>query len=514
MSQQQNTAGIIKIAILAVGGQGGGVLSNWLIQLAENNGYCAQSTSVPGVAQRTGATVYYVEIAPKSDPQPIFALMPTPADVDIIIAAEVMEAGRAISRGLVTNDKTTVITSNHRVYSVAEKSVPGDGRMSRQPVLTALKVAAKNLIHFDMDTTALATNSHISTAMFGALAGSMALPFSRQSYENTITASGRGVEAGLACFAAAYAEALGQERLELKNDTRQNVRIPHSLQQPWQELQQHIQSMPEALQATLTLACQRLAAYQDVAYAKEYLEQIQDLVSKDSDPYFTFTQAVADNLVLAMCYADVIHVADAKTQANRHQKMRQERNLGAKDVIQVTDYLHPRSEEICGLLPHRIGRWADNNSAVKSWLTRRYSKGIKLHSHSLGGFIILYGLAGMRRFRRSLWRHQEAQLEWQQWLKLALELLPTNYQLATEIVHCQALIKGYGDTYVRGLDNYTAIIELLPQLQARYDAADCARVLRECLLDDAKALQQGKQFTQLKQHLFANELQGIPSVNL
>ena len=54
----------IKIAILAMGGEGGGVLADWIVDLGEANGYLAQTTSVPGVAQRTGATIYYVELYP------------------------------------------------------------------------------------------------------------------------------------------------------------------------------------------------------------------------------------------------------------------------------------------------------------------------------------------------------------------------------------------------------------------------------------------------------------------
>ena len=56
----------ITIAILALGGQGGGVLADWIINLASDNGYVAQGTSVPGVAQRTGSTVYYVELIRRS----------------------------------------------------------------------------------------------------------------------------------------------------------------------------------------------------------------------------------------------------------------------------------------------------------------------------------------------------------------------------------------------------------------------------------------------------------------
>lgn len=118
------TAGVIKLAILAVGGQGGGVLTDWIVALAESEGWRAQSTSVAGVAQRTGATIYYVEMAPDTGREPIFALAPSEGDVDILMASELMEAGRAIMRGFVTPDRTTLIASSHRILAVSEKIAP------------------------------------------------------------------------------------------------------------------------------------------------------------------------------------------------------------------------------------------------------------------------------------------------------------------------------------------------------------------------------------------------------
>lgn len=105
------TDGVIKLAIMAVGGQGGGVLANWVAALAEKGGYASQMTSVAGVAQRTGATIYYIEMAPRTERAPIFALAPAGGDVDILIASELMEAGRAVMRGFVTPDRTTLILS-------------------------------------------------------------------------------------------------------------------------------------------------------------------------------------------------------------------------------------------------------------------------------------------------------------------------------------------------------------------------------------------------------------------
>src|SRR5215813_11415432 len=97
-----DTSKPLAIAVLARGGQGGGVLVDWIVALGESQGWIAQSTSVPGVAQRTGATIYYIEmIHPRAGmPYPVLSLMPAPGDVDIVIGAELMEAGRSLLRGL------------------------------------------------------------------------------------------------------------------------------------------------------------------------------------------------------------------------------------------------------------------------------------------------------------------------------------------------------------------------------------------------------------------------------
>src|SRR5207247_4894300 len=154
----------------------------WIVALAESQGWIAQSTSVPGVAQRTGATIYYVEMIPaRTDaPYPVLSLMPVPGDVDVVVRAELMEAGRAIQRGLVTPDKTTLITSSHRSFAVQEKLVPGDGIGDSAKVYEAAETAAKRFVAFDMATLADSTGSAISAVLFGALAGAGALPFGRE----------------------------------------------------------------------------------------------------------------------------------------------------------------------------------------------------------------------------------------------------------------------------------------------------------------------------------------------
>ncbi len=194
------------MTIAALGGQGGGVVTDWLVMTARRAGYFVQATSVPGVAQRTGATIYYLEFFPRSDApegrEPIMALMPNPGDVDIVVASEWMEAGRAINRGLVTKDRTTLIASTHRDYTIGEKIALGDGRASSRELFEIASAAAAKLIGFDMVKVADGAGGRISAVILGSIAGAGVLPWEIEEYHHAIRESGVGVDASLAAFEA------------------------------------------------------------------------------------------------------------------------------------------------------------------------------------------------------------------------------------------------------------------------------------------------------------------------
>ena len=123
----------ITILIAALGGEGGGVMADWLMEAATASGFPAQATSIPGVAQRTGATTYYLEIYPAKRADlggrtPVMSLTPSPGNVDIMVASELVEAGRAMQNGYVSPERTTLIASTHRIYATVEKMQMSDGR--------------------------------------------------------------------------------------------------------------------------------------------------------------------------------------------------------------------------------------------------------------------------------------------------------------------------------------------------------------------------------------------------
>ena len=196
----------VTIAVLAIGGQGGGVLVDWIVALCERAGWRAQSTSVPGVAQRTGATIYYVEaIEAAAGQTPVFSAMAAPGDVDVVIAAEWMEAGRAIQRGLVTPDRTTLIASTHRAFAVSEKETPGDGTANSGAVTAAAQATSRRCVAFDMAALAEQAGSVVSSVLFGALCATGVLPFGRPLFEATIADHGVGVQGSLRGFALGFA---------------------------------------------------------------------------------------------------------------------------------------------------------------------------------------------------------------------------------------------------------------------------------------------------------------------
>src|SRR5271169_4913096 len=126
----------ITVLIAALGGEGGGLLAEWLVETAVQAGYPAQGTSIPGVAQRTGATTYYVEIYPKpvselAGRKPVLSLLPVPGCIDLLVASELLEAARTVQAGMASAERTTLVTSTSRTLTTTEKIVPGDGRFDR-----------------------------------------------------------------------------------------------------------------------------------------------------------------------------------------------------------------------------------------------------------------------------------------------------------------------------------------------------------------------------------------------
>jgi indolepyruvate ferredoxin oxidoreductase, beta subunit len=479
----------IKIAILAMGGEGGGVLADWIVDLGERNGYYAQTTSVPGVAQRTGATIYYVELFPREADEsrtPVLALMPLPGDVDVVLASELMEAGRAVQRGLVTPERTTLVASTHRVYSIAEKTAMGDGRVDSDALIAHAKKAAKRFVRFDMAQAAQASGSVISAVLFGALAGTGVLPFSRRQFEETVERGGVGVKPSLRAFDVAFDMASGRPDLDVPQAaiaaTKVSDRTPRD--PAVARLIERVRSeLPVPVQSIAIEGVRRLIDYQDPDYAALYLNRLADLRRAPSQADTTLLRETAQHLALWMSYEDTIRVADLKTRGSRFERVRSEVRAQAGQVLAINEFMHPRLEEICETLPAGLGRWL----ARPHWfhrLVRRYTQsGRVMRTSSLRGYLMLYAVANLRGMRRRTLRYELENARIEAWLAQILDTAGHNPELAVEVAQCQRLVKGYSDTHARGLKNYQTVMAAVAKAGARLAPATL-RELRDAALAD------------------------------
>jgi indolepyruvate ferredoxin oxidoreductase beta subunit len=449
------------VALLAMGGEGGGVLADWLVDLAEHNAHIAQSTSVPGVAQRTGATLYYVEFFPRhAVPQgsaPVLALAPVPGEVDVVMASELMEAGRALQRGLVTPNRTTFIASTHRIYSMTERTAMGDGRVDAEKLIEGARAAARRLISADFAAVAEAARGPIAPALFGALAASEALPFAREQYEDAIRRAGVGVKASLEAFAAGWQAAVAP-----RADSAEVAQEPTLGPRLAAHEKRITDDYPAAARGVLRHGVLRLADFQDADYAALYLDRLAPL-RRAGEAVLSET---ARHLALWMSYEDAIRVADLKTRRSRFDRVAGEVRLGGAQMLQINEFMHPRLEEIADILPAGIGRWLLATPWAARFVRRFTREGRVVRTTSLGGYLLLYCIAAMRPLRPRSLRFAVEQERIGQWLAEIKRLCNGEPALALELARVQRLVKGYGDTHARGWLNFQRLFAVLPQLES------------------------------------------------
>ena len=427
----------ITLLIAALGGEGGGVLSNWVVGAAEARDLPVQCTSIPGVAQRTGATTYYLEIWPETaatlnGKRPVLSLSAVPGEVDVVLASELLEAGRAAALGLVTPDRTSLVTSTHRVYTTKEKMAEADGRHDAEQVGKAIEARSARLVAFDMRQAAAEARAPLSAVMLGALAGAGVLPVSADDCRAAIEREGKAVAANLAGFEAGLQGGGSEAATHADSDDGATFA-----------------AFPTEVRPTLAIAVPRLADYQDTAYAAFYLERLRAFDGLAPE----VLKQVARVLATRMAYEDVIRVAQLKLRASRMRRIEQESQADSGDLVYVTDLFKPGIAEIADILPVAWGRRllarAERDPDLAQWQWP-----LALRTDRLGGALRLGLLAGLRRWRRWTYRFHHEQQAIENWLRDVAAAQAAEGTLSMDVVDCARLVRGYGETRLRGVENY------------------------------------------------------------
>jgi indolepyruvate ferredoxin oxidoreductase beta subunit len=242
---------------------------------------------------------------------------------------------------------------------------------------------------------------------------------------------------------------------------------------------------PAAAQVMLGIGVRRVVDYQDVAYAHEYLDYVAVLRDLDSTDGRALTVEAAKQIAVAMSYDDVIRVADLKTRSRRFARVRNEVVAKQDQIVETTEFMHPRVAEMCGTMPVGLGRFVENSKLWSGLLRRLFEHGRRVRTTHMRGFLPLYAVAGLRRWRRSLLRHGREIAHLEAWLTVVKRYAPTDPALAIEVLKCRRLVKGYSDTHSRGEAKFDKVIGAVSLLDGRTDAADWVRRLRDAALADA-----------------------------
>jgi indolepyruvate ferredoxin oxidoreductase beta subunit len=449
----------ISILIAALGGEGGGVLTDWLVAAATEAGHPVQSTSIPGVAQRTGATTYYIEVHPAAGTaEPVMTLTPGPGDIDVMVASELLEAGRAMENGYVSPERTTLIASTHRIYAVAEKAAMADGRFPAARVIEAAAALAERPILLDFASLARESGSVVNAVLLGAIAASGKLPFADSYLENAIRRSGIAVEASLKGFRLGRERALAAPPAMPAEPATTAPERPPAGQELLAGLRAKLPGVPMDLpEAGLAKAIE----FQDRAYGQLYVERLARLVDAPAagGDAAALVLTVARCLANWMAYEDVVRVADLKTRPERLARVRAEVGAKADEPLHIVDYFKPGPEEFAALLPNVLARPLLRLARRGQGPADRWHVGLYLRSTSFPGFVLLRAMAGLRRWRRHCHRFGQEQAAIEAWLGLVIAAKARDLTLAREIAECQRLVRGYGETHRRGCSNFARIME-------------------------------------------------------
>ena len=493
------------VLIAALGGEGGGVLSNWLVDAAATDGRRVQATSVPGVAQRTGATTYYLEIGPHGAARPgaaaadepsvsaanVMALLPTPGNVDLLVASELLEAGRAARTGMITPDRTTVIASTHRTFAIAEKSAMGDGRFEDERIRRAVRELSRRHVLTDLGRVAERAGTVLSSVLLGAVAGSEALPIPRKRLRAAIERAGIAVEANLRGFDSGcrlFDEA--NTGIAESDSDRTRAAQPETASAHLSDsLAVRVEALPDPVREVARLGVERTVDYQDLRYGSLYLDRIERLLARteatDSAPSGSHDVAreAARHLALWMCFEDIIRVADLKTRRSRIERVRSEVRATPGQPVIITEYLKPGVDEWCSLLPAWLARPVLRAADRGGW-RRRLNVGLHVRTSTVSGFLLLWSLARLKPLRRVMYRFVEEQARIEAWLAGVAEACATSSAFALEAARCANLVKGYGDTHERGVRNFERTMGFLADCARAPEPAVSLRILREAALAD------------------------------
>jgi indolepyruvate ferredoxin oxidoreductase len=417
------------ILVTGIGGTGVITVGALIAMAAHMEGKGCTALDFTGLAQKNGAVMSHVRLAP--NPSDLHAVRIAPGGADLVLGCDMVVAASPVALSRIEHGITRAVI-NSDLQPTAAFVMDGDIDFEARTMERALRAAAGEAYLDLIDATGLATSlmgDSIATNLFmlGYAFQKGFVPLGLPAILRAIELNAVAVEANKHAFNWGRLAAEDHARLESL------IKPAHPTEAP----------RPQGLDALVARRARFLADYQDESYAERYRRFIADVAEAERARvrgHGELAEAVARGLFKLMAYKDEYEVArlyGAEFRAKLDRAFEGDYRL---EFHLAPPLLAARDPETGHLKKRSYGPWMLKAFAVLArfkWLR--------------GTAFDPFGKSAERRMERRLIAEYETVIR-----ELIANLAPDNHRIAVEIARLPERIRGFGHVKERAVQQAKA----------------------------------------------------------
>ncbi len=419
--------GTYAVVITGVGGTGVVTVGAILGMAAHLDGRGVGIIDMAGLAQKGGAVVSHLKIAPESGD--ISTIRVAAGHADLVLGCDLVVAGSQRVLGTMASDRTRVVV-NTEEYFPGAFTQDADYSLPSRRIMRAIETTVGDRASF-IEATKLATNllgNSIAANMFmlGYAYQLGGIPLSGEAIEQAIALNGTAVDTNKQAFAWG-------RRAAIAPDAVREIARPKEAALPWRQ-------KSESLAEIISRRMESLTAYQSKRYAKRYstiVEKIRKAEADKTPGLSGLAEAAAAYLYKLMAYKDEYEVARLYTDGGFLKQLERQFEGDYRLEFHLAPPLTAKRDAETGHLTKKT-----YGPGMMRWfrLLARF-KGLR------GTPFDPFGYAADRRAERALIKDYIRTID-----TIVAGLTPDNHAVAVGLLSVPEKIRGYGHVKERHLE--------------------------------------------------------------
>ncbi|MHA2252763.1 MAG: DUF6537 domain-containing protein [Candidatus Kariarchaeaceae archaeon] len=507
---------LFRIAVGAVGGQGGGAISEIIFHAVrferKKNGGSKSDYSfekramTPGLAQRSGSTLTslaFLDPWLKEEGLPesyIFSEMPHRGSCDVVVSQELGELMKYI---YLANPNGWVLANEMRSITPPEKSPSYIPHTTIEEQIQAAKNYMENGTYIGIDGEKIIRDNQLdprslNVVMMGMMSAAEVFPISKDSYLKALNMRFKGklFDLNKVAFELGekyYLEGRYKEREEyfswynlsieeikyrsINNAIKyRRTRAKRKLRgRVEEEISNIVEAYPEHLAKIIIEGFGQLVDFQDLKHGKWFIELVEQVYALDSSDKNRMTKEFAQNMAARiMQWNGPFRVAE-HAYHDRFDKAVEEGQL-----FVMEKKLQPTLEEIVGMIPVPNFIYKRIPSKLYNWYHKRMEKGrsTNLKTTGLFGFSTFWFLSKMKKIRRTTVRFRREKLFIEQIMDDITQIHQLSPKAAEELCWYLGKIRGYSFVRIAHIEAYYKLTEGIKVLLAKSDESTAVNFIK------------------------------------